>query len=144
MKEFEVIDQYNGRHRYNVSDGYSWAWRPKTGTMDVDGTDFLDIYKEESDFIDLVETFPHPAKVGYVTENSCHQTPFRDMPVEKCPRCGTIKDTFSTIREECAKQLEVSNSELLLRCGEMKSEELRLVRAVLKYFSWKIRNISQL
>ena len=41
--------------------------------------------------------------------------------------------------EQCAKMLEISNSELLLMCGEMSAQELRTVRAVLNAMANKIR-----
>jgi len=41
--------------------------------------------------------------------------------------------------EECAKLLEISNSELLLMAGEMSAQELRTVRAVLNAMANKIR-----
>ena len=43
-------------------------------------------------------------------------------------------------REECARMLEISNSELLLMAGEMTVQELRNVRAVLNAMANKIRN----
>ena len=42
-------------------------------------------------------------------------------------------------REECAKILTLSNSELLLIAGEMSAQELRTVRAVLNAMANKIR-----
>lgn len=45
-----------------------------------------------------------------------------------------------TEQERCLKILDLSTSELLLLAGEMTAQELRTVRAVLKYLSEKIKN----
>lgn len=96
--EFEVIDQYGERHRFKRSAGYWWAWRPKPGTVDVDDSEFLDVFKhfeegedDDGEGTELFATFPKPARVGNVTEDTCLSMPFRELQLEQCPRCGFIK-----------------------------------------------------
>ena len=93
--EFEIIDQYGGRHRFKRSEGFWWAWRPQPGTADVPDPDFLDVFKyfeededDEGEGTEVIATFPKPARVGNVCENSCLTLPIRELPVEQCPRCG--------------------------------------------------------
>ena len=42
-------------------------------------------------------------------------------------------------RENDAKRLELSNDALLLACGEMSAQEMRTVKAVLKFLAEAIR-----
>ena len=62
----EVIDQYGGRHRFDdrhFFDRYE---------------DRVEVMLEESDEIECVATFPHPATFGKVSENDClslHEMP---------------------------------------------------------------------
>ena len=95
--EFEVLDQYGQRHRFKRAEGYWWAWRPLPGTADVDDPNFLDVFKnfyenedEDGEGTELVITFPKPARVGDVCENTCLNLPFRELQMEQCPRCGFI------------------------------------------------------
>jgi hypothetical protein len=86
---FEIIDQYGQRHRFDRSQGYWWAWKPKPGTIDADDPEFLDVFREDAEGeTDIVDTFPKPARVGDVFEDSCLSVPLREKPIEQCPLCG--------------------------------------------------------
>ena len=94
--EFEVIDQYGGMHRFNRSHGYTWEFRLEHGSIDKIGNEFLDVYKhfedgdEGGEGRELFATFPNPAKVGEVDDNTCLTMPLREKQLEQCPRCGFI------------------------------------------------------
>lgn len=95
--EFEVIDQYGERHRFKRGAGYWWAWRPKSGTIDTPDTEFLDVFKrfeededEDGEGTELFATFPKPARVGNVSEDTGLSMPYRELQMEQCPRCGLI------------------------------------------------------
>ncbi len=91
-KEIEVIDQYNARHRFPV-EGHYYEWRLKPGTIDVEGTDFLDVFrrgKDDEEEFELIATFPRPARVGIVTDATCLALPMRELQMEQCPRCGYV------------------------------------------------------
>ena len=92
QSHFEVIDQHNGRHRFNRKDGYFWQWRPASGTTDVDDFKLIEVMQEDKDgYLRLAISFPYPATVGDVDENTCLQLPMRELQLEKCPRCGFVK-----------------------------------------------------
>jgi hypothetical protein len=86
-EEIEVVDRYNVRHRF-PSKGYYYEWRLKPGTLDIEGTEFLDVFfvHDNGDDMELVATFPNPAKVGIVTEDTALLLP--EKQIEVCPRCG--------------------------------------------------------
>ena len=92
-KEIEVIDQYNGRHRF-PSEGHYYEWRVKPGTFDIEGNEFLDVFRrceDDEDEYELVATFPKPARVGRVTDTTALTLPMRELQLEQCPRCGFVK-----------------------------------------------------
>lgn len=92
-KEIEVIDQYNARHRFPAERHY-YAWRLKPGTIDVEGAEFLDVFRrreDDEDEFEVVATFPRPARVGVVTGTTALTLPMRELQMEQCPRCGFLK-----------------------------------------------------
>ena len=66
MRVFEIVDRNGTRYSFNRDEGYWWAWRPKSGTADVDDPDFLDVFKHSDDDEDscIFITFIKPALVG--------------------------------------------------------------------------------
>lgn len=91
-KEIEVIDQYGARHRF-PADRHHYEWRLKHGTMDIEDHEFLDVFRRcsdvEDDFI-VISTFPRPAMVGLVTDDTTQLLPLRELQLEQCPRCGFV------------------------------------------------------
>jgi len=87
----EVIDQYGSRHRF-LAEGHYYEWRLKPGTIDVEGTEFLDVFRrcDDDDGDVLVATFPRPAMVGRVSDETTLTLPMRELQMEQCPRCGFI------------------------------------------------------
>ena len=98
--EIEVIDQYGGRHRFPAN-GHFFEWRLKPGTIDIQGNEFLDIFKrcdDDEDEFEVIATFPRPARVGKVTEATCLSMPLRELQLEQCPRCGFITRPNAELR----------------------------------------------
>ena len=92
-KEIEVIDQYNARHRF-PAEGHYYEWRLKPGTIDVQGAEFLDVFRRcdgDEDCYEIAATFPNPARVGTVTEEVALTLPMRELQMEQCPSCGFVK-----------------------------------------------------
>lgn len=93
-KEIEVIDQYNGRHRF-PAEGHYYEWRLKPGTIDIEGNEFLDVFRrcedDDDDEYEVIATFSRPARVGVVTDATALTLPMREMQLEQCPRCGFMK-----------------------------------------------------
>ena len=101
--KFEIIDRNGGRHRF-MGDEYWWAWRPKSGTADEDDFKIVDVFKKrtEEETLALEDadegfdsgaptfSFPYPARVGNVSEDTCLTMPFSELQMEQCPRCGYI------------------------------------------------------
>lgn len=87
MKEIEIIDQHNARHRFSAETHF-YEWRLKPGTIDIEGNEFLDVFIKTDDEHELVATFPRPAMVGMVTDSTMLAVPLREMTGERCPRCG--------------------------------------------------------
>jgi hypothetical protein len=92
-KQLEIIDQYNARHRFPAESHY-FEWRPKPGTFDVEGSEFLDVFRlcedHDSEY-ELIATFPNPARVSFVTDTTALTLPLRELQMERCPRCGFSK-----------------------------------------------------
>ena len=87
-KEIEVVDKYNARHRF-PKDGCRWEWRLKAGSIDIEGGEFLDIFREcENGEYELIATFHIPAVVSIVTDVTYKSLPYRELQLEECPRCG--------------------------------------------------------
>lgn len=88
-KEIEVIDQHNGRHRF-LAENHYYEWRMIPGT-DIEGSEFLDVFRQcedDEDSYEVIATFPHPARVGTVTDDTALTLPVRELQMEQCPRCG--------------------------------------------------------
>jgi hypothetical protein len=89
-KEIEVIDRYNARYRF-PADTHHYQWRLKPGSIDVEGSEFLDILRvcdDDEDAMEPVCTFAQPARVGIVDESALQIPPMRELSLEQCPRCG--------------------------------------------------------
>jgi len=88
--EIEVIDQYGGRHRFSA-DSHRFEWRLKPGSLDIEGAEFLGIFKDVGDDeFELIATFPRPSRAGVVTDQMSLEMPFRSPTFERCQRCGFI------------------------------------------------------
>jgi len=90
--EIEVIDQHGARHRFPAY-GHYYEWRLKHGTIDVEGNEFLDIFRrcaDDADAFEVIATFPRVARVGMVTDACCLSMPLRELQMEQCPQCGFI------------------------------------------------------
>lgn len=88
-KEIEVIDQHSARHRFPAENHY-YEWRLKPGTIDVESNEFLDVFSVDGDGeTEVIATFPNPARVGIVTEDTALLLP--EKQTEVCPRCGYRK-----------------------------------------------------
>ena len=104
-KEIEVIDQYNGRHRF-PAEGHYYEWRLKPGSIDIEGSEFLDVFRrceDDGDEHEVIATFPRPARVGVVTDATALMLPMRELQMEKCPRCGFV--TRPNVKSEGAEPL---------------------------------------
>lgn len=90
-KEIEVIDRYHARHRF-PAENHHYEWRLKPGSIDVEDTECVDVFRQfDDDDLELVATFPRPARVGIVTDTTALTLPMRELPMAQCPRCGLAK-----------------------------------------------------
>jgi len=117
-KVIEVIDRYNARHRF-PADNHHYQWQLKPGSIDVEGSEFLDILRvsdDDEDGMDLVCTFGRPALVGVVDESSMQIPPMRELSLERCPRCGFTKPELKKmIRLEPVTRIDqISNGDQLV------------------------------
>lgn len=97
-EQFEIVDQYGGRWRYNYADGYFWQWALASGSSDIYDYSLLQVWQEsDEEDCEIVAVFPKPAMVGDVRPmTSLHihnQFGLRErIPEVRCARCGQLPE----------------------------------------------------